>query len=254
MGKKKTSANDVHQIASKVWIRVWIAHLSSHKSLFLFQLYIYLCSGWVTRWAPICHWSQSRSDRNRTSSLSQRHSPPFSLFPPFSLPLCPPLRLMQIVFLWISLAFLGQVLFLPPPPFPFRWWHNDRKTTHYKKGVANKTNKKKSVRDRESWRWVAGEERVDEEHAAHRGRCTSRDASLFNQILAGGWFAVCDITFNDFFMIFFFLILGVGKLFAWIQRHKSNQSKDDNRLVLAMAVTQNKQTWVLFQNPFFLFL
>lgn len=61
-GEKKTLGNDVHRITSKIWAQVWIAHLSSRTSLFFFrfQLYIYLCSGWVMCWAPICHWSSAQ--------------------------------------------------------------------------------------------------------------------------------------------------------------------------------------------------
>lgn len=43
-------------------------------------------------------------------------------------------------------------------------------------------------------------ESVEEEEAgAHGGGRTSREVSLSNQILAGGWFDVCNITFSDFF-------------------------------------------------------
>lgn len=106
MRKKKTSANDVHQIASKVWTQVWTTHLSSHTSLFLFhfQLYIYLCSSWVMRWAPICYWSQPRYDRNRTSSLSN-----YINNPPPSSP-----EAYANTFPVISLSFLGQVQCLSP--------------------------------------------------------------------------------------------------------------------------------------------
>lgn len=133
MGEKKTLANDVHQIASKVWTRVWITHLSSHTSLllFLFQLYIYLCSGWVMCWAPICHWSQPRSDRNRTSSLSY-YQTPFFPFPPS---LHPPLRLMQIVLLWFFFPFLVRYCASLPQ---FCWKQDDRPKTgkHLKKALT----------------------------------------------------------------------------------------------------------------------
>ncbi len=121
MGEKTTLANDVHQIASKVWTRVWTTHLSSHTSLFFFpfQLYIYLCSGWVMRWAPICNSSQPRSDRNRTSSLSYYQPPPFF---PSTPTLHPPLRLMQILSLWFHSPFLVRYgAFSPSILLATRW-------------------------------------------------------------------------------------------------------------------------------------
>lgn len=83
------------------------SHICHAMRLFLFQLYIYLCSGWVMCWAAIRHWSQPRSDRNRTPSLS-RHQP---LHHPT---LHPPLRLMQIVFLWFHFPSLVRYCAIPP--------------------------------------------------------------------------------------------------------------------------------------------
>lgn len=117
VGEKRTLANDVHRIASKVWTGVGITHLSFHTSLFLlhFQLYIYLCS-WVMRWAPICYWSQPRSDRNSTSSLSH-YQPPHPLFP-FPSPLLE--AYVNALFPVIVCPFDGQVLFFQS------WWQDDR--------------------------------------------------------------------------------------------------------------------------------
>lgn len=57
-GRATSLDNDVRQITSKVSAQVLTTHLSL-TSLFPFQLYIYLCSGWVTHSAPVCYWSQA---------------------------------------------------------------------------------------------------------------------------------------------------------------------------------------------------
>lgn len=54
---------------------------------------------------------------------------------------------------------------------------------------------------------------AEEEGAgAHRGGCTSREASLSNQTLAGGWFDVCYITFTDLFFSCKWILLGTKTL------------------------------------------
>ena len=72
---------------------------------------------------------------------------------------------------------------------------------------------------------------------AHAGGCTSREVSLFNQILAGGWFDVCNITFTDFSPMQVDPG-GWGGSFYWFKYE--NQMKIEMKTPPTVAVLQNK--------------
>lgn len=80
MGEKTTLANDVHQIASKVWTRVWTTHLSSHTSLFsspFNYIFIFVVAEW-------CVEPRSATDPSRDPTEIEH--PPYPTITPPSFP------------------------------------------------------------------------------------------------------------------------------------------------------------------------
>lgn len=86
-----------------------------------------------------------------------------------------------------SLSWSGSVLFLPLDLA-------GDKMTGWKTGKQPKEEKKEKSLNKQTH---ARGRKIGK--GGKRGGCTSREVSLFNQILAGGWFDVCNITFSDFF-------------------------------------------------------
>lgn len=122
MDQKKTLTNDVHQIASIVWTWIWITHIChpTHFHFFFSSNYIFIFA--VAEW---CIEPQSATDPS--PDLTELEHPAYPTinvpFFPCMPTLHPPLRLMEIVFLWFHFPFLVRYrAFL----FQFRWQQDDR--------------------------------------------------------------------------------------------------------------------------------
>lgn len=94
-----------------------------------------------------------------------------------------------------------------------------------------------------------GEEKGVEElrkTGAHRGGCTSREVSLFNQILAGGWFEVCNITFSDFFLCEW-ILLGCDASLHGSKYENQMKINETSRLTQSLNSTLNSQIVAIYQ-------
>ncbi len=185
----------------------------------------------VAKW---CVEARSATDP-RLDPTEIEHPPYPTINPPRSFPFPPPSILPWGLCKYFSCDFTSLswsgIELSPSILLATRW-----------QAAKGSTTKKKTKKNPDKQMYVRGRKIEEDasvgETGAHRAGCTSREMSLFNQILAGGWFDVCNITFTDFFPVWVDP-LGVQRLFAWIQIWKSNENSNENRLVFDMTVSQN---------------